>query len=410
MRLAWLAVVVVIGLCVGAGTALSLQQPTRRPVAAAPAPSPQASAAIAASRSTAGKPATPAPRAPGPRVLLAWTPGGLPDGFAARVRDLPHVARVTAVRGDLVQLRHTRDASGELVGKAPDEFVVPLDVMAFDRSYPAFVPRSAEDEFRRLRSHEALLGSTSAAVRGVRGGAILHLTGGLVLQVVGVVDDTLIGGAELAVPAGRGAAPAGAITSRQRYLLVAYRGQRLALERRIRHVLPEGLAVRLRGPGETPFLRQGDAVLPQSAIKARFGEFAYKSGPGRDVVQDPRWTAEHIASARVPILGQVRCHRALLPALRGALRELRQRNLASLIDPAGYAGCHSARLTSSRDQVSRHAWGVAVDLNYPGNPVGQASTQDPRLVEVMERWGFTWGGRWLVPDPAHFEYIRPPAP
>jgi len=27
----------------------------------------------------------------------------------------------------------------------------------------------------------------------------------------------------------------------------------------------------------------------------------------------------------------------------------------------------------------------------------------------MERWGFTWGGRWLVPDPAHFEYLRPPA-
>jgi hypothetical protein len=27
----------------------------------------------------------------------------------------------------------------------------------------------------------------------------------------------------------------------------------------------------------------------------------------------------------------------------------------------------------------------------------------------MERWGFTWGGRWLVPDPAHFEYLRPAA-
>jgi hypothetical protein len=27
----------------------------------------------------------------------------------------------------------------------------------------------------------------------------------------------------------------------------------------------------------------------------------------------------------------------------------------------------------------------------------------------MERWGFTWGGRWLVPDPAHFEWVRAPA-
>jgi hypothetical protein len=45
-----------------------------------------------------------------------------------------------------------------------------------------------------------------------------------------------------------------------------------------------------------------------------------------------------------------------------------------------------------------------------GNPTGLASAQDPRLVEVMERWGFTWGGRWLVPDPAHFEWLRSPRP
>ncbi|CAN5814977.1 hypothetical protein BH20ACT7_BH20ACT7_13700 [soil metagenome] len=407
MRTAWLAAAVVVGLCLGAGTALSLQQPSGPPAEPSPAPSPQAPPTTAASE-WAAEARTPAPPAPGPRVLLAWTPGGLPHGFAARVAQLRNVSRVTAVRGGLAQLRHTRDASGELVNKAPDGFVVPLDVMAFDRSYTAFVPRSAEDQFQRLRSHEALLGSTSAALRGVRGGAILHLAGGLVLQVVGVVDDSLIGGAEVAVSARRGATPA--VTSRQRYLLVAYRGQRLALERSIRDALPDGVAVRLRGPGETPFLRQGDAVLPQAAIKARFGEFAYRPGPGRDVVQEPRWTAEHIVSAQVPILGQVRCHRALLPALRGALRELRQHNLTSVVDPAGYAGCHHPRLTSSRDQVSRHAWGVAIDLNYPDNPVGQASTQDPRLVETMERWGFTWGGRWLVPDPAHFEYVRPPAP
>ena len=54
----------------------------------------------------------------------------------------------------------------------------------------------------------------------------------------------------------------------------------------------------------------------------------------------------------------------------------------------------------------RSSW--AVDLNVAGNPTGLASAQDPRLVEVMERWGFTWGGRWLVPDPAHFEWLRSP--
>jgi hypothetical protein len=51
---------------------------------------------------------------------------------------------------------------------------------------------------------------------------------------------------------------------------------------------------------------------------------------------------------------------------------------------------------------------VAVDLNYAANPTGQVTIQDPRLVSIMERWGFTWGGNWLVPDAAHFEWVSPP--
>jgi len=48
-----------------------------------------------------------------------------------------------------------------------------------------------------------------------------------------------------------------------------------------------------------------------------------------------------------------------------------------------------------------------VDINIGTNPGGLESAQDPRLVEVMERWGFTSGHAWLVPDPGHFEYVQP---
>jgi hypothetical protein len=34
--------------------------------------------------------------------------------------------------------------------------------------------------------------------------------------------------------------------------------------------------------------------------------------------------------------------------------------------------------------------------------------EDPVVVDVFERWGFTWGGRWVSRDPVHFEYVRPP--
>jgi len=226
------------------------------------------------------------------------------------------------------------------------------------------------------------------------------------LTVAGVVDDALVGAAEVAVSRAGGR---GVGLTRDRYALLAYRGGRAAVARAVRRALPAGLPVRLRGPGETPFFRAGDAVLPQAMVKERFGEFAWRPAGGGDFAQDPAWQAANLATGRVPILGRVRCNRVLLPALAGAMRELERHNLAGLVDPAAFAGCWNSRLTRSGTGVSRHAWGAAVDLNVAGNPTGLASAQDPRLVEVMERWGFTWGGRWLVPDPAHFEYLRPPA-
>jgi hypothetical protein len=222
-----------------------------------------------------------------------------------------------------------------------------------------------------------------------------------------VVDDTLVGAAEVAVTT-TGARAVG--ITRDRYLLLAYRGGRAAVAGAVRRALPPRLRVRLRGPGETPFFRAGDAVLPQALVKERFGEFAWRKGAADAYDQDPAWRAANLATAQVPILGQVHCNRALLPALAGAMGELRQRDLARLVDPEAYRGCWNPRLTRSGSGVSRHAWGAAVDLNVAGNPTGLASAQDPRLVEVMERWGFTWGGRWLVPDPAHFEWLRSPRP
>ncbi|HET7519538.1 MAG TPA: M15 family metallopeptidase, partial [Actinomycetes bacterium] len=125
---------------------------------------------------------------------------------------------------------------------------------------------------------------------------------------------------------------------------------------------------------------------------------------------DPATYPALLPAAARAAFARLRPGEALLPALAGAMGELRQRDLARLVDPEAYRGCWNPRLTRSGSGVSRHAWGAAVDLNVAGNPTGLASAQDPRLVEVMERWGFTWGGRWLVPDPAHFEWLRSPRP
>jgi hypothetical protein len=93
--------------------------------------------------------------------------------------------------------------------------------------------------------------------------------------------------------------------------------------------------------------------------------------------------------------------------LRAALSDLAKRNLAHLIDPDAFAGCwNPRRIDADGEELSHHAWGVALDVNWAKNPTGLGSVQDERLVSTLERYGFTWGGEWLVPDPAHFEYLR----
>jgi D-alanyl-D-alanine carboxypeptidase len=433
----WLrpAVAALLGLAVGAVAALALERPDPPLSLPAPAgptapgptdpagpttPSPTgptgptvpspAGAAGPAISSPAGSAAEQARAAPADRVLLVWTPGRLPAGVAGRVGRVRGVRAVTVVKGGLVGLAGSVDADGRPVDRPRPGSTIPLEAIGFDpATYPALLPASARAAFARLRPGEALLGATSARLRRLGPGGRIRLAPApgqarpRWLTVAGVVDDALVGAAEVAVTTA--AARAAAIT-RDRYLLLAYRGDRDAVGGRVRRALPARLAVRVRGPGETPFFRAGDAVLPQAMVKERFGEFSWRKGRADAYLQDPAWVAANLTSARVPILGRVRCNRALLGALAGAMGELRQRGLARLVDPEAYAGCWNPRLTRGGTGVSRHAWGAAVDLNVAGNPTGLASAQDPRLVEVMERWGFTWGGRWLVPDPAHFEWLR----
>jgi hypothetical protein len=60
--------------------------------------------------------------------------------------------------------------------------------------------------------------------------------------------------------------------------------------------------------------------------------------------------------------------------------------------------------------LSRHTWGIAVDVNARLFPCGSHSKQDERLIAAFARQGFTWGGEWREPDPMHFEVVDLAAP
>jgi hypothetical protein len=390
-RFGWIALAAALGVLVGAAGMAALQDSphvdplarTEVPVKTVPVPEPEE------------------------RVLLVWTPGGLPTDLVGRVGALPEVRRSTVVDGAPVNLVASFGADGQAIDAPPAEHSIPLDALAIDpMTYSPFYDKVAQARLRALRPGAALLGATSAALRRAGPGAVLELENGARVTVAGVIDDEVVGAAEVVVDKATGPFVG---VDRPRFLLVSYEGDRSVLERSIGALLPEGVRARFRGRGETPYLRHADAVLPQALIKARFGGFAYRPpATDRFFDEDPAWSSENVVTANVPILGNIRCHRAVIPALEGALRELEERNLSFLVDKSGYQGCWVPSVIPGDGGMSRHSWGVAIDLNFTKNPTGAASAVDPRLVEVMDRWGFISGANWLVPDPGHFEYLRPP--
>lgn len=398
VAVALLLVALLVGGLVVGGSALD-----RADEKAAPT---QAERAAATTPSTI-EPPPPQPRPePGPERWLAWTAGGLPGGFGGGLAALPEVQAASVVRAGTADLVASRDAGGAVVDAPPSGWTIPLETIAVDpSSYAALVADADADAVASLAPGQALLGETSAQLRGIGAGGQVDLSTGATVTVVGVVADDLVGGAELVVPYADG--PALGIGSDRHAVFTTTADADPAVVRQAVRALTPGTPMQVRAPGEARYLRSADAVLPLALIKEAFGEFAYRGAGGRDLQLEPAWVDEHLVTAEVPVLGTIRCHRVLVEALQGAMQELVDAGLEGLV--GSYDGCWNPRRISTGGPISRHAFGAAVDVNFSVDP-DPAPTQDDRLVEVMERWGFVSGDDWLVPDSGHFEYVEPPDP
>lgn len=327
---------------------------------------------------------TTTPRA---EIYLVWATGGIPDDLVDGLER--RFEQISVVKGDAVEL----DAGGG--------WVIPLDAVAIDPE--AHHVLDAVDSLASLSPGRVALSETSAAFRGLVVGDEITIEG-LDYEVAAITPDDVVGAAEVVFDRSDPASP----VATDRYAVVSTDLARNEFEDVVRDMYDGPAPLRIRSRGESPWLRHGDAVLPQIFIKSALGEFTYSNLSGSGFSQEPAFVEAHIVTAEVPILGLVQCHETVVAMLSGAMGQLADEGLAHLVDPAGFAGCWNPRYirptTGRSSGISRHAWGAAVDLNAASNPVGSAGTQDPRLVEVMLDWGFTWGGDWLVPDPMHFEY------
>jgi hypothetical protein len=96
------------------------------------------------------------------------------------------------------------------------------------------------------------------------------------------------------------------------------------------------------------------------------------------------------------------------------LPEEKKKDLEGIIfNVDGCSGYYDRPVRDYPKRTSAHAYGIAVDVNrdyaffigyHQGEPYRYRNTMPQFLVDIFERHGFIWGGRWHDYDIMHFEY------
>lgn len=341
-------------------------------------------------------------------VLLAWSPGGIPGGTEKALERLDSVIDATTVRAGLDWIEASRTSDGVVLDRPPAGQAIPFEVAIVDPAeYADYVVPSEREAILALEPGQAVMAQTESEIRRAGTGLRLKMRGGRAV-VTDVVSDATTQGYE-ALLAG-GVPDTWERTDRFVLMRVKDRSAQKAVTALIRERLEPGRVLRIRAQGETPFLRYGDAVLPQLHVKATFGEFSAQPHSNGTITTQPRWRNKNIVSQEVPILGEITCHRGLFPQLHQAMQQAVDAGLAFTIHPEDFGGCYGPRFIDSNPggRLSHHSWGIAIDFNVAQNRPGTPPDLDRRFVRIMESNGFTWGGRWLIPDGMHFEWVRFP--
>ena len=152
--------------------------------------------------------------------------------------------------------------------------------------------------------------------------------------------------------------------------------------------------------------------LTDMQIKELFGDFKYRDRKNGRVIIEKEWVRENIVLLKRPLLKKIRCHHLIKDQLLKIFQEIDDKGLSGLIDlidTVKRGGCFFPRHINwdTGFPLSRHSWGIAIEVNPSTNRFGAGEgSMDLAIVEIFEKNGFIWGGRWQIPDPMHFEFAR----
>jgi hypothetical protein len=103
---------------------------------------------------------------------------------------------------------------------------------------------------------------------------------------------------------------------------------------------------------------------------------------------------------------RMRCHKRIAPRLKLVLDTIHTVPVvwASIDD---FGGCYAWRPIRGAKSLSRHCWGIAIDLDVRDNPMGSMGKTHQFVRDAFAAQGFMWGGLFTRPDPMHFEFADP---
>lgn len=141
-------------------------------------------------------------------------------------------------------------------------------------------------------------------------------------------------------------------------------------------------------------------VLSTTALKQTFGDFSYKNIGGGRIEIDPTWVRENIVDcvlvrARAGQDVHTKCHEKAKEPFERAFQMIAEKGMSGLIKTYDGLWVPRHQLWKNSKPLSRHSWGVAVDLNAQWNAYGDGiSPENLALNEVFNLFGFAWGGDW----------------
>ena len=154
--------------------------------------------------------------------------------------------------------------------------------------------------------------------------------------------------------------------------------------------------------------------LTDAQVIAAFGDPLPYVRP--DGTIDGAWETAILTSIELPAplpaswdrrvtIRRLRVHRRIAPLMLAALETVcAQPYVWATIGDVG--GCYAWRPVRGNPRaLSRHSWGLAIDLDVADNPLGAGGRMDPLVIAAFRAEGFEWGGAWRRrKDPMHFEF------